>query len=48
MLLERIVESYFRIERKCFTITDIKIPKGNNRQIDILAYSLKSGGMLPY
>ena len=40
---ERIVESYFRIERKCFTITDIKIPKGNNRQIDILAYSLKSG-----
>ena len=37
---ERIVESYFRICRGCFTAPDIKIIHGNNRQIDLLAYNL--------
>ena len=39
---ERIVESYFRICRGCFTAPDIKIVNGNNRQIDLLAYNLVS------
>jgi hypothetical protein len=39
---ERIVESYFRICRGCFTAPDIKILNGNNRQIDLLAYNLVS------
>lgn len=38
---EHIVESYFRLCRKCFTIVDLKVPHGNNRQFDILAYNIK-------
>jgi hypothetical protein len=36
---ERIVESYFRQVKKCFTISDVKIESGNNRQMDLLAFS---------
>ena len=39
---ERIVESYFRICRGCFTAPDVKVINGNNRQIDLLAYNLGS------
>lgn len=39
---ERIVEAYFRLCRGCFTIPDIKITGGNNRQIDLLAYNHKN------
>src|SRR5579862_7218882 len=39
---EHIVESYFRLKRGCFTITDRKVSKGNNRQLDLLAYQLKT------
>jgi hypothetical protein len=35
---EHIVETYYRIVRKCFTVSDIKILQGNNRQIDMLAF----------
>jgi hypothetical protein len=38
---EHIVESYFRLCRGCFTISDRKVTSGNNRQLDILAYDLK-------
>ncbi|MBS1210331.1 MAG: hypothetical protein H6R19_2729 [Proteobacteria bacterium] len=38
---EHIVESYFRLRRGCFTVTDQKVPRGNNRQLDILAYHVK-------
>jgi len=38
---EHIVESYFRLCRGCFTITDRKVKNGNNRQLDILAYDVK-------
>ncbi len=38
---EHIVESYFRLCRKCFTIVDLKVPRGNNRQLDILAHNVK-------
>ena len=34
----KIVENYYRMVKKCFTITDIKVSGGNNRQFDILAY----------
>jgi hypothetical protein len=40
---EHIVESYFRLCRRCFTISDVKVPRGNNRQIDLLAVSLIDG-----
>jgi len=40
---ERIVESYFRLCRGCFTMSDVKVLHGNNRQIDLLAYNLVSG-----
>jgi hypothetical protein len=39
---EQIVDAYFRLCRACFTISDRKVVKGNNRQIDILAYHLKT------
>ena len=39
---EKIVESYFRLCRDCFTIADLKVISGNNRQIDLLAYNLKA------
>lgn len=37
---EHLVELYYR-QKGCFTITDIKIENGNNRQMDLLAYDLK-------
>lgn len=39
---EKIVEAYFRICMSCFTIPDIKVIHGNNRQIDLLAYHVLS------
>jgi hypothetical protein len=38
--VERIVESYFRLCRSCFTYSDVKVVDGNNRQMDILAVSM--------
>lgn len=38
---EHIVDSYYRLVRGCFTIADRKVAKGNNRQLDILAYDIK-------
>lgn len=38
--VEHIVECYFRQCRGCFTVTDVKIQAGNNRQCDLLAYNL--------
>lgn len=38
---EHIVESYFRLRRGCFTFSDRKVTRGNNRQLDILAYDVK-------
>jgi hypothetical protein len=40
---ERIVESYFRLCRGCFTYPDLKVSGGNNRQLDLLAYNLRTG-----
>lgn len=40
---ERIVEAYFRHYRGCFTMTDVKVADGNNRQLDLLAVSLRKG-----
>ncbi len=40
---ERIVESYFRLCRNCFTYPDVKVVGGNNRQLDLLAYNLRDG-----
>lgn len=40
---EKIVESYFRLCRDCFTMADLKVIHGNNRQIDLLAVNLKTG-----
>src|SRR5919108_3922748 len=41
--VERIVESYFRLCRCCFTYSDVKVINGNNRQMDILAVSMLTG-----
>lgn len=41
--VERIVESYYRLVQRCFTMPDVKVAKGNNRQLDLLAYSLLDG-----
>ncbi|MEO8210239.1 MAG: hypothetical protein ABI840_06735 [bacterium] len=38
---EHIVELYYRFILNCFTISDIKIPFGNNRQFDLLALKPK-------
>ena len=40
---EKIVESYFRLCKGCFTMADVKVIKGNNRQIDLLALNNKTG-----
>lgn len=40
--VEHIVECYFRYCKNCFTITDVKVPGGNNRQCDLLAYNIKT------
>ncbi len=37
---ENIVETYYRVCRKCFTMQDIKVLGGNNRQFDLLAFSV--------
>src|ERR1041385_5619058 len=36
---EKIIESYYRLCKNALTYTDVKYIKGNNRQLDILAYS---------
>lgn len=41
--VEHIVEAYYRICRGCFTMHDVKVEGGNNRQFDLLAYNLKDG-----
>ena len=38
--VEHIVEAYFRICERCFTMHDVKVPGGNNRQFDLLAVSI--------
>jgi len=38
---EKIVESYFRICRNCFTMTDVKVHAGNNRQLDLVAFHIQ-------
>lgn len=38
--VEHIVEAYFRICQRCFTMHDVKVPGGNNRQFDLLAVSM--------
>lgn len=40
---ERIVEAYFRHCLDCFTMTDVKVEAGNNRQLDLVAVHLPSG-----
>ena len=40
---EKIVESYFRLCRGCFTMADLKVIRGNNRQIDLLAVNQQTG-----
>jgi hypothetical protein len=40
---ERIVEAYFRHCLDCFTMTDVKVEAGNNRQLDLIAVQLRSG-----
>lgn len=40
---ERIVEAYFRHVLGCFTLTDVKIEGGNNRQLDLVAYHARTG-----
>lgn len=40
--VEHIVECYFRYCKDCFTLVDVKIPGGNNRQCDLLAYNVKT------
>jgi hypothetical protein len=40
---EHIVEGYYRHCKKNFTITDVKVIRGVNRQFDLLAIDLKSG-----
>jgi hypothetical protein len=40
---EHIVDAYFRLCRKCFTLSDLKVEQGNNRQFDLLAHDLIKG-----
>jgi hypothetical protein len=39
---EHMVDAYFRLARDCFTLADRKVVRGNNRQLDLLAYHLKN------
>jgi len=39
---EKIVESYYRLCLGCFTMADMKVINGNNRQIDLLAVNLNT------
>lgn len=41
--VERIVACYFQIVRHCLTASDIKVPRGNNRQFDLLAGDFRTG-----
>jgi hypothetical protein len=38
--VERIVLCYFQTVHRCLVASDVKVPGGNNRQFDLLAYSL--------
>ncbi|MDT4289572.1 hypothetical protein RO575_08375 [Methylomonas sp. MO1] len=40
---EHIVDAYFRLCRKCFTLSDLKVEQGNNRQFALLAHDLANG-----
>jgi hypothetical protein len=40
---EHIVDLYFRVVRKCFTLNDVKVINGVNRQLDILAVNMITG-----
>jgi len=40
--VEHIVECYFRYCKGCFTMTDLKVIGGNNRQCDLLAVNLST------
>jgi len=42
---EHIVESYYRLVKKCFTLSDIKVIRGNNRQFDLLAFHKPTGAI---
>jgi hypothetical protein len=39
---EHIVECYYRIVKGCFTLDDVKVIDGINRQIDLLAVNLRT------
>ena len=39
--VEHMVEAYFRICRQCFTMHDVKVEEGNNRQFDLLAVEIR-------
>ncbi|MDP1799336.1 MAG: hypothetical protein Q8K78_17705 [Planctomycetaceae bacterium] len=41
--VEHIVDCYFRLCRRCFTMNDVKVVDGNNRQLDLLAINLLDG-----
>jgi len=41
--VERIVARYFEMVRQCLTVSDVKVPNGNNRQFDLLAMNLIEG-----
>jgi hypothetical protein len=41
--VEHIVDCYFRICRRCFTMNDVKVISGNNRQFDLLAINIIDG-----
>ena len=36
---EHLVKLYYRHCHNSFTYTDFKVPRGNNRQVDVLAYN---------
>ena len=40
---EHIVEAYFRLCLNCFTRSDVKVIRGNNRQLDLLAINMLNG-----
>ncbi len=39
---EHIIEIYMRLVKKSFTIVDVKVERGNNRQLDILSFDLQN------
>lgn len=40
---EHITECYYRLEKRCFTLDDVKVINGVNRQLDLLAINLTTG-----